>query len=246
MFTRGCENEPGCSIYMQLQKQKLSTVGVCCEAHTTGRDFQMRGGLLLATVAPFAVLFLASHPASAEEKFHGILRCGGSYAAPERMDDVRQRMSKGCECISGNCPMLADPNKKTKAEPVRPSTSTATVVINRSPNSHFETNGFINGFPVKFMVDTGASFVSITDQLAQSAGIQGGEMVGLNTANGSIAARITRDNTVHIGKLTVDNVPVAVGLRGLNRPDQVLLGQSFLSKVDITVVGDKMTLSARK
>ena len=58
------------------------------------------------------------------------------------------------------------------------------LVINRSQDGHFYTTGMINGAKVKFMVDTGASLVSVSEKFARKAFIFGGVPTTFKTANG--------------------------------------------------------------
>ncbi|MCB2007604.1 MAG: TIGR02281 family clan AA aspartic protease, partial [Rhodoferax sp.] len=62
-----------------------------------------------------------------------------------------------------------------------------------------------------------------------------------HTANGVIEGRIVADVPVSLGPASVSGVKVAVGMNGIAR-DQALLGQSFLSKFQITLTGDEMVL----
>jgi aspartyl protease family protein len=50
-----------------------------------------------------------------------------------------------------------------------------TVRIERGLDGHFRVKGYVNDQPVTFMVDTGATSVSVTDALAERAGLEGGE-----------------------------------------------------------------------
>jgi len=58
------------------------------------------------------------------------------------------------------------------------------LIIARGNDGHFRVPGSINGQPVVFMVDTGASLIAVTDALAQRAGLTGGETTQFRTANG--------------------------------------------------------------
>lgn len=49
------------------------------------------------------------------------------------------------------------------------------------------------------MVDTGATYITITDTLAHSAGLQGGEVVQFRTANGTRTGRLVRHSQLPSG-----------------------------------------------
>ena len=115
------------------------------------------------------------------------------------------------------------------------------LVINRSQDGHFYTTGMINGTKVKFMVDTGASLVSVSEKFAQKAFIFGGVPTTFKTANGDQPGHIVDGVVVSVGPVNVTNLKVGVGLR-LDNEDDALLGQSFLSKFDISIKNNQMVL----
>lgn len=118
------------------------------------------------------------------------------------------------------------------------------LVIARSQDGHFYAPGTINGREVTFLVDTGASLVSVSEALAQSAALHGGVPTTFSTANGTRAGRVVDGVDVALGPLRVSNVKVGVGL-DLGDASQALLGQSFLSKFDISLTRKQMILRAR-
>lgn len=118
------------------------------------------------------------------------------------------------------------------------------LVIPRAHDGHFYTPGRINGREVMFLVDTGASLVSVSEPLAQAAGITGGVPTTFHTANGERSGRVVDGVTVSVGPVRVINVKVGVGL-SLGDDSQALLGQSFLSKFDVGLGQNQMVLRAR-
>lgn len=130
-----------------------------------------------------------------------------------------------------------------KPKPVTVS-ATGDLVIPRDRDGHFYALGAINGQPVTFLVDTGASLVTVSEALAHSAGLGRGVPTVFQTANGTLNGRTVPDIPVTIGPLTVSGVRVGVGLVGDAR-DKALLGQSFLARFDITLSKDQMILRAR-
>jgi aspartyl protease family protein len=118
------------------------------------------------------------------------------------------------------------------------------LVIKRSQDGHFYTTGTINGQEAHFLVDTGASLVSVSEAFARKARIGGGRPITFKTANGDRAGLLVEGVAVTIGPVSVDHVKVGVGLSGGDE-NAVLLGQSFLSKFDITMNKTQMVLRAR-
>lgn len=118
------------------------------------------------------------------------------------------------------------------------------LVIPQDRDGHFYADGTVGGKPVRFLVDTGASMVVVSEALAQQAGLGDGKPVVFKTANGDLQGRYLRDVTVAVGPVEVTGVRVGVGLVG-GAPDEALLGQSFLNQFDITLSGQQMTLHAK-
>ncbi len=123
-------------------------------------------------------------------------------------------------------------------------TANGDLVISRSQDGHFYTMGSINGREVKFMVDTGATLVNVSEAFARQAKIRGGVPTTFRTANGDQPGSVVDDAVVSIGPVNVTNVRVGVGLR-MGDDDQALLGQSFLAKFDITMKGNQMVMRPR-
>jgi len=118
------------------------------------------------------------------------------------------------------------------------------LVIQRAQDGHFYTMGRIQGLDVKFLVDTGASLVTVSEAFARKALLTGGEPTIFRTANGDRPGRVVDGVSIGIGSVEARNIKVGVGLHG-GAEDEALLGQSFLSKFDITLGKDHMILKPR-
>ena len=105
---------------------------------------------------------------------------------------------------------------------------------------HFVASGHINGQPVDFMLDTGATDVSIPASLAERLKLEKGLGVTLSTANGLSQGYRTRIDRLQLGDIVLRDVRalVAPGLDG----NQVLLGMSALNKLEFTQRGGTMLL----
>ena len=122
--------------------------------------------------------------------------------------------------------------------------SNGDLVIKRSQDGHFYAAGMVNGVQASFMVDTGASLVTVTEELARKASLGAGVATTFKTANGNSQGRVVDGVGVSVGPVSVTNLRVGVGLRGHNTSD-ALLGQSFLSKFDIIMGKDQMVIRQR-
>jgi aspartyl protease family protein len=99
---------------------------------------------------------------------------------------------------------------------------------------HFETPGTINGQLVNFLIDTGATSVAMNEVIANKLGIDfrySGNPIMVSTASGTVMAHRIKLNSVKVGEIELKNIEGTV-LEG-GYPTEVLLGMSFLSKVDI-------------
>lgn len=112
------------------------------------------------------------------------------------------------------------------------------LVSNRQ--GHFVASGQINGQPVDFMLDTGATDVSIPAEMARQLKLEEGFGVTLSTANGLSQGYRTRIDRLQVGDIVLRDVRalVAPGLGG----KQVLLGMSALNKLEFTQRGGTMLL----
>jgi aspartyl protease family protein len=119
------------------------------------------------------------------------------------------------------------------------------LVIPRDRDGHFYAQGMVNGRAVKFLIDTGASLVTVSESFARQALLPRGEPATFNTANGDLRGRIVSGMPVSVGPVRVSNIRVGVGLVGQAEEGAALLGQSFLSKFDVLLQKDQMVLRPR-
>jgi aspartyl protease family protein len=122
--------------------------------------------------------------------------------------------------------------------------SSGDLVIPRQRDGHFHVEGEVNRQAVRFLVDTGASHVSVSQVLAEQARLPAGQDIVLNTANGQRTGQLVRSVPVRAGHLVVNAASVTVGLSGLE-PEQALLGQNFLKHFDVEIRRDEMVLRQR-
>ncbi len=118
------------------------------------------------------------------------------------------------------------------------------IVLTAGSGGHFFTSGSINGKSVRFVVDTGATNVAISQTEAQRIGLayQNGQRGMGNTANGQVPVhRVTLD-VVRVGDVQVYNVDATVLPAQM---DQVLLGNSFLTRFQMKRDNDTLTLDKR-
>jgi aspartyl protease family protein len=99
------------------------------------------------------------------------------------------------------------------------------VVLEQDRNGHYEAEGKINGQPVTFLVDTGATDVSLPESAARALGLDFGPRVTVMTAAGPAGAWVTRLDEVTVGGIRRKNVRATITDGEFNG---ILLGMSFL------------------
>lgn len=109
----------------------------------------------------------------------------------------------------------------------------------------------INGVRGLFIVDTGASYVSIRSSFADRAKIaqSGTSEITLHTANGLAKARLSKADKVALGKLEATNVPVAIQQvddKSYGQGVDGLLGMSFLSRFEVQMAAGTIEIRTRK
>lgn len=140
-------------------------------------------------------------------------------------------------CLGGVIFYLADsihnPNKLASLG------NTHEVVLKRGPDGHYRSEALINGEKVKVLVDTGATGVAISRRVADKLQLESVNAVRTNTANGESVGYMVRLKSVKIGGVEARNVSamIAPGLDG-----DVLLGMSFLGRMDVRLYKGEMTI----
>lgn len=105
------------------------------------------------------------------------------------------------------------------------------VVLERNARGHYVATGLINGTPVTFLVDTGATDVAVPEGLADRLGlarIAGGVS---QTANGPVAVWHTKLDRVSLGAIELNDVRASI-VPSMAARDPVLLGMSFLRQLE--------------
>ncbi len=118
------------------------------------------------------------------------------------------------------------------------------VTLSADARGHFLVDGQINGAAVRFLVDTGATLVSVSRSDAERLGLDylGGTPFQLATANGVARAWKIRLDAVRVGGITVNAVDAAV-VDNASMP--TLLGMSFLNRMDLKREGEVLTITRR-
>lgn len=107
-----------------------------------------------------------------------------------------------------------------------------TASLRKEGDGHFWATAYVNGEPVKFLVDTGASLVALSLRDARKIGLDTDKLeqnAEVRTAAGRVKAAVTTINRIEIDGVTVKNVQAVIIDKGL---EHSLLGMSFLNRLD--------------
>lgn len=114
------------------------------------------------------------------------------------------------------------------------------VQLQRNRNGHYVATGKINSKPVVFIVDTGATDISIPEMLAQRLRLKPGLRMPVDTANGQIDVYATTLDRVSLGEIELHNI--RANINPYMQGDEILLGMSFLKHLDFSQQGDQLVI----
>lgn len=121
--------------------------------------------------------------------------------------------------------------------------ASAELVLKRNAAGHYIVPGTINGQPVTFMLDTGATTVAIPARLGKQLGLPPGPAFEVSTANGIAEAHLTTIAELALGPFVARQVQAGLN-HGMNHDDTILLGMNVLKKLEFTQRGDTLILRA--
>ena len=118
------------------------------------------------------------------------------------------------------------------------------IVMTADNQGHFYTTGTVNGVSVRFLVDTGATMISLGKNDARRIGLDfnRGQKGLTETANGQGVVSKVQLDTVRIGDVTLHNVDALIHQTDM---PMALLGMSFLNRMEMQRDGSTMTLKKR-
>jgi aspartyl protease family protein len=131
----------------------------------------------------------------------------------------------------GTLDRFLDRGRPVQASPPRPATVPNESVYRRARDGHFYVDADVNGARIRFLIDTGATFVALSPEDARSAGLRIFESdytARTTTANGVTRVAPVTLRQVELEQMQLFDVRAVV----LERPMPVsLLGMSFLSRL---------------
>jgi len=131
-------------------------------------------------------------------------------------------------------------NPNERPEVVYASDGSAEVSLVQNRQGHYIADGKINGQWATFILDTGATNLSIPADLAKELRLTEGQPQRTRTANGDITVYRVILDSVRLGSIELKNIPAHVNPRMEGK--EVLLGMSFLKHVDMLQKDQQLTL----
>jgi aspartyl protease family protein len=113
------------------------------------------------------------------------------------------------------------------------------VVLARDLSGHYRAEAIINGVKASVLVDTGATDVNISQRFADKLGIQSHAAIRTHTANGDTVAYMIRLASIKLGGIETSDVAALITP---NLEGDMLLGMSFLNKMDVRLYKGTMTI----
>jgi len=104
------------------------------------------------------------------------------------------------------------------------------VILKVNRYNHYVLLGKVNGKDVEFMIDTGASDVSVPEKLQKLLSLKAGRPIKAQTASGSITVYLTRIKTIEIGPIKLNDISASINPHMDSK--QILLGMSALKKLE--------------
>ena len=114
------------------------------------------------------------------------------------------------------------------------------IVLERNRYGHYVFNGEINGKRVTFLVDTGATTISIPATLQTYLKLEAGASYNVSTANGIAKVYSTRLDELKMGEILLTDISAHLnpGLPG----DEILLGMEVLKHMEMIQRGDSLII----
>ena len=137
-------------------------------------------------------------------------------------------------------PVLPQVETNPPQPPLEIPDDTVQHVMKKNSSGHFDGFASINGKNVKFIVDTGATMVTVPEKIAQQLGLSKGKPMAMTTANGIVVDYRTNLDSLTLGPIELRNVPGTIN--PVMQTDFVLLGMSALGLLDVQMQKGNLVL----
>ncbi|MDZ4307904.1 retropepsin-like aspartic protease family protein [Allopontixanthobacter sp.] len=192
-----------------------------------------RSGLLVAVIGALLAGWIGAMMVRRRIPLGGLVSTASTVALAAILVTVVLQLSRFDSRVDFAIPEMGMPQQVVEGAETR---------IPMAPDGHFWLSAQVNGVPVAFMVDTGATLTAVSGRVADAAGLEprrGGIPIRLNTANGSISAQITSIDELRFGTVT------ARGLDAVTAPnlgETNVIGMNLLSRLKSWRVEDNVLI----
>jgi len=114
------------------------------------------------------------------------------------------------------------------------------IVLERNRYGHYVFDGEINGKSVTFLVDTGATEISIPTNLQTYLQLKAGRSFSVSTANGVVSVYSTSLDELKLGEIVLTDIKAHLN-PGLP-DDQILLGMNVLKNMELVQRGGSLII----
>lgn len=114
------------------------------------------------------------------------------------------------------------------------------LTLEANRQGHYVAPGRINGHEVTFLVDTGATTISIPGHVADRIGLERGTPIPTSTAGGHVTSYATRLDTVSLGGIRRNDINASINPS--MAIDEVLLGMNFLAPLELNQRGGQLQI----
>ncbi len=114
------------------------------------------------------------------------------------------------------------------------------VTLQQNRLGHYVATGFVNGQKVTFLLDTGATTISIPGNLANKLGLDLEQPHRVRTANGDTIAYQTMLKQVRLGSIELYNLKASIAPQ--MRGSELLLGMNFMRHLEMVQRDNQLTL----
>ena len=110
-------------------------------------------------------------------------------------------------------------------------TASGELLLRADQSGHYRLEGAINGQPVQLLLDTGATRITIPQQVAERLGLTARGSSQVNTAAGQISVGNGTIETLAMGPLTLYDL--AIFINPAADGDEVLVGMNALGRLEL-------------